>query len=698
MVDSEYNGNNQLKSLRNIGIMAHIDAGKTTTTERILYYTGRTHKIGEVHDGTATMDWMSQEQERGITITSAATACTWNNHQINIIDTPGHVDFTIEVERSLRVLDGAVGVFCAVGGVEPQSETVHGQADKYQVPRIAFVNKMDRVGADFNRTVEEIKLKLGKVPCPIQLPIGAEEEFCGVVDLVQMKALFWEGGDLGEKFIQREVPEHLQAEAETRREEMVAILADYDDQLAEDYLEGKELQRPQLLLSLREATLSHQVMPVLCGSAFKNKGVQPLLDAITLYLPSPLDRGEVSGVDSKWATTSRLPSIKESFSGIAFKIASDPFVGGLTYVRIYSGVIKAGESVYNPLKKKRERIQKILKMHANKREELKQAQAGDIVALVGPKITVTGETFCSEQRQIIFDLMEFPETVISTAIEAKTSLDESKLEQTLVQLEMEDPSFQFKHNSETGQLLIYGMGELHLEIIVDRLQRDFKVGINIGKPQVSYRETITRSAEATREYSKVVGEKTQSGHCTIQVTPIEHQQGVRFQSEVSRRDVPMEIQRAIEKGVMDTALGGILAGHAFINIRATLVAAKYDENEAHQLSYIIAAAQAFQNACRKAAPIMMEPVMELEVITPVEYTGEVLADLNSRRGKILNMEGKGNKESIQAEAPLAEMFGYATDLRSKSQGRATFTMAFKYYRALSTVQTKELLESWGIRP
>ena len=687
-----------LETLRNIGIMAHIDAGKTTTTERILYYTGRTYKIGEVHDGNATMDWMVQEQERGITITSASTACAWKEHDINIIDTPGHVDFTIEVERALRVLDGAVGVFCAVGGVEPQSETVHGQADKYHVPRIAFVNKMDRVGADFNHVVSEIKSKLNKVTCPIQIPIGHEDDFKGVIDLVKMKAIIWAGDDLGKNFSEVAVPSELVGPAENGREEMISILADYDDQLAENYLEGSEISEAQLLGAIRMATLSHQVMPVLCGSAFKNKGIQPLLDAVVHFLPSPLDRGEIQGVDGKrkGKILLRRPVVEDPFSGIAFKIASDPFVGTLTYIRLYSGLIKLGGTAFNPLKKKRERVQKILKMHANKREELQQAKAGDIVALAGLKETVTGETLCQEQKQIIFDLMEFPETVISMAIEAKTTLDQDKLEKTLAQLQVEDPSFHFQNNLETGQLLIYGMGELHLEIIVDRLQREFNVGINVGKPQVSYRETITRKAQASQEYIKEVGDKIQRGHCTLQVTPTDYQQGVLFQSKVSKREVPHEIQLAIKNGVLNTAPGGILAGHALINIEVILLDAKYEEGEAHQLSYTIAAGQAFQQACRKADPLMMGPVMSLEVVTPVEYTGDILADLNSRRGKVINMEPKGAKESIQAEVLLEEMFGYSTALRSKSQGRATFTMTFKCYQSFSVEQSRELLASRGI--
>ncbi len=687
-----------LELTRNIGIMAHIDAGKTTTTERILYYTGKSHKIGEVHDGNATMDWMIQEQERGITITSAATTCQWKDCTINIIDTPGHVDFTIEVERALRVLDGAVGVFCAVGGVEPQSETVHGQADKYKVPRIAFVNKMDRTGADFFNVVTEIKEKLGKIPCPIQIPIGAEDEFKGVIDLISMKAIAWNDDDLGASFSTDNISDDLKELAESHREEMISALSDFDDELAEAYLEGSEISEDQIRSSLRKATLEQSIMPVLCGSAFKNKGVQLLLDAINFYLPSPLDRGEVFGVDAKTheKEVGRKPDPEEPFSALAFKIATDPFVGSLTYTRIYSGSIKSGGTVYNPLKKKRERVQKILQMHANKRAELKEAFAGDIVALAGLKETITGETLCLEQKQVIFDVMEFPETVISTAIEAKTTADQDKLEKVLNQLIIEDPSFSFKNNPETGQLLIYGMGELHLEIITDRLAREFKVGVNVGKPQVSYRECIKSSAQVSKDYQKELGDKIQFGNATIKVEPIDNQAGVIFESEVSKREVPNEIQDAIKKGILDTAPGGALAGYAFINIKATLMGAKYDELTAHELSYTIAASQAFSEACRKAKLALMEPIMDLEILTPNDYTGDIIADLNSRRGKILNMAPRGNKEVITAEAPLAQMFGYSTDLRSRSQGRATFSMTFKYYEALSHAMAKELLEKRGI--
>ena len=590
--------------------------------------------------------------------------------------------------------------------MEPQSETVHGQADGYNIPRIAFVNKMDRGGADFENVVSEIKSKLGQTPCPIQIPMGAEEEFEGVIDLVKMKALAWKGDDLGENFDQGPIPTEFMEQAKNAREEMISLLADHDEVLADLYLQEKEPGEERLIKAVRKATLAQQVMPVLCGSAFKNKGIQPLLDAITLFLPSPVDRGDIAGVDgrSQGQSLSRPPSQDAPFSGIAFKIASDPFVGTLTYVRLYSGVVKAGGVVYNPLKKKKERIQKILKMHANKREELSEAQAGDIVAFVGPKETITGETLCLEQKQIVFDLMKFPKTVISTAIEAKTTADHDKLERTLRQLKVEDPSFRFHHNVETGQLLIYGMGELHLEIIVDRLEREFGVGINVGKPQVSYRETISQPAKGAQRFEKEVGEKVQKGHCILEVEPLAlegsqegHQEDVIFHSKLSKRDMPLEIQKAIEKSIQETAPAGVLAGHSLINLKVTLVGGDYDEHEAAPLPYAIAAAMAFQQACRKARPIMMEPLMDLEVITPEEYTGEILSDLNSRRGNIVNMGPRGRgKEGIKAEVALSKMFGYSTDLRSKSQGRATFTLFFKHYTPLTRGQTKELLESRGI--
>lgn len=688
----------QIERIRNIGIMAHIDAGKTTTTERILYYTGKSHKIGEVHDGTATMDWMIQEQERGITITSAATTCYWKNHEINIIDTPGHVDFTIEVERSLRVLDGAVGVFDAVSGVEPQSETVWAQADKYKVPRIAFVNKMDRVGADFFNCITEIKEKLGKVAAAIQIPIGIESGFVGMVDLINMKALLWADEDLGAKFNISDIPSDYMESALAYRDKLLETLADFDEDLANDYLEGKEIDSLRLEKVIRAATIGKNFIPVLCGSAFKNKGVQPLLDAVVKFLPSPIDRGEISGHSPKdlEKIITRKPSVDDAFSGLAYKIALDPFVGSLTYVRIYSGKIEVGQTIFNPLKKKKEKINKILRMHANKREEQESATAGDIVALVGLKDTITGETLCIEQKGIVFDLMVFPETVISVAIEPKTAADEKKLMATLDQLKKEDPTFDYKNNPETGQLLIYGMGELHLEIIADRLQRDFKIGVRVGKPQVSYRETIQKVCEGQNEFRKEIGGKIQSGHAKIKCEPFNSQAGILFESKVNKRDLPENYLEAIEKAIKDTSLGGGLAGYPFINIKVTLLEANFVEEEASEMAYSIAASMAFKEATREGNPLLMEPFMSLEVITPSEFTGEVIADINSKRGKILSLENKQNKEVIKAEVPLATMFGYSTDLRSKTQGRANFTLLFNRYVEMPPALAKATLEKKGI--
>lgn len=687
-----------IDKVRNIGIMAHIDAGKTTTTERILYYTGKSHKIGEVHDGAATMDWMVQEQERGITITSAATTCFWKKYNINIIDTPGHVDFTIEVERSLRVLDGAVGVFDAVSGVEPQSETVWGQADKYKVPRIAFCNKMDRVGADFDNCIAEIREKLGKKAAAIQRPIGSEDTFVGLVDLITMQALVWKDDDLGASIERKEIPTEIKDDCELARDELIEHLCDYDDQLAEAYLGGEEISEEKIKAAIREAVINHDFIPVLCGSAFKNKGVQPLLDAVVDYLPSPIDRGEIKGHNAKDfdKVEVRVPNAEELFSGLAFKIATDPFVGSLTYVRIYSGELKVGQTVLNPLKKKKERIGKILQMHANKRTELERAVAGDIVAISGLKDTTTGETLCVDHKPIIYDLMEFPETVISVAIEPKTTADEKKLIESLTQLSKEDPSFNYRNNAETGQLLIYGMGELHLEIICDRLEREFNVGIRVGKPQVSYRESISLIAEAESTFAREQAGKMQFGHARVKVEPVDYQAGVLFESSVSKRDLPEDFLASIEKSIHTTAPGGALAGYAFINIKVTLLEAQYNELESSEVAYSIATATAFREACLKAKPVLLEPIMYLEVVTPAEYTGDVIGDINMKRGKILNMSTKGNKELIEAQVPLAGMFGYSTDLRSKSQGRASFTMNFERYEAMEMPLAKAVLEKKGI--
>jgi len=686
-----------LKDIRNIGIMAHIDAGKTTTTERILYYTGVNYKIGEVHDGTATMDWMVQEQERGITITSAATTCMWNAHKINIIDTPGHVDFTIEVERSLRVLDGAVGVFCAVGGVEPQSETVWTQADRYKVPRIAFVNKMDRIGADFFNVLTEIKEKLGKNAAAIQLPIGAEDEYKGLIDLVSMKKYIWLEEDLGAKFDVSELTESEAEEAQMYREELIESIADFSDELAEAYLGGEEVTAQMLKAGIRKAVIDEGFIPVLCGTAFKNKGVQLLLDAVVDYLPSPLDIGAIKGYEVKNhdKMISRKPSVSEDFSGLAFKIATDPFVGQLTFFRIYSGEVKAGAQIYNPLEDKKERIGKILQMHANKREELASAKAGDIVALTGLKYTTTGQTLCATNKPIIYDLMDFPETVISIAIEPKTSADEVKLTKTLEQLKIEDPSFKFMNNKETGQLLIYGMGELHLEIIVDRLAREFKVGVNVGSPQVAYRESIETSATATKEYRNEINGKLQYGDVTLHVEPQE-EQIVTFECEYKNRAIPESFFKAVERGVMDSVSGGALAGYPFIGIKVILKEMKFEEENSNELAYTIAASMAFQDACRNAKINLMEPVMDVEITTPTESAGDVISDLNTRRGKIQSMNPKNDREIVRALAPLANMFGYSTDLRSRTQGRASFSMTFRHYEKMEHKLAKEVLEKRGI--
>ena len=687
-----------LDSIRNIGIMAHIDAGKTTTTERILYYTGRGHKIGEVHDGDTTMDWMEQERERGITITSAATTCHWKNKTINIIDTPGHVDFTIEVERCLRVLDGAIGIFDAVAGVEPQSETVHAQADRYKVPRIAFVNKMDRPGADFFNCIKDIRNKLGKSACAVQLPVGISENFSGVIDLIPMRSLSFSEEDKGSTVGIHPIPAGMMDDAIKAREQLVELLSDFDDDLAEKYLAGDDIPASLLKKTIREVVIKKDFVPVFCGSAFKNKGIQPLLDGIVEYLPSPQERREIKGVSGKdhKKEETRRPDPAESFSALAFKISTDPFVGGLTYTRIYSGEIRPGQMVFNSVKLKKERVGKILQMHANKRKELPKASAGDIVAISGFKKTITGETLCKEQNPIIFDLMQFPQSVITIAIEPKTAADEKKLMDTLGQLKLEDPSFGFKHNAETGQLLLNGMGELHLEIICDRIKREFKTAIRTGVPQVSYRESISAIQTASFTHKREVGSKVQFGHVRLQVEPADFQEGVLFESKIKKKTLPKPIPTAIENSIHNTALGGIQAGYSLINTKATLLEAQYDEAESVELAYIIASANAFSQAISRAKPVMLAPLMLLEVVTPGEYTGDIISDLNKKKAQILKMEQKGNKEVITVEVFLSEMFGYATSLRSSSQGRASFTMSFDRYRELSQEATRELLKKRGI--
>ena len=688
----------EIHRVRNIGIMAHIDAGKTTTTERILFYTGKNYKIGEVHEGTATMDWMVQEQERGITITAAATTCSWNDSTINIIDTPGHVDFTIEVERSLRVLDGAIGVFCAVGGVEPQSETVWGQADKYNVPRIAFINKMDRVGADFLSVITEIREKLGKKAAAIQMPIGSEETFTGMIDLISLKAMIWAGNDQGAKFEIKDLSGSELDEARLYRDELLETLADFDDQLAEDYLSGNEIASETIEKVIRKATIKDGFIPVLCGSAFKNKGVQPLLDAVVKYLPSPLDKGEVKGHDAKNFETilTRKPDETELFSALAFKISSDPFVGQITYLRIYSGELTSGSQVFNPLVQKKERITKILQMHANKRTEIEKASAGDIVAVSGLKFTTTGHTLCAEHKPIIFDLMEFPETVISIAIEPKTSADEEKLQKTLDYLKIEDPSFNYRTNKETGQLLIFGMGELHLDIITDRLEREFKVGVSKGSPQVAYRESISGKGSASHTFKREVVGKGQFGQATISVEPIENSLEIKVEFKKKEKNIPEEIYDAVKRGILDAAPGGAMAGYALIGVKVTVDSLEYNETEANDVAYTIAASMAFKEACQKAGLVLMEPIMALEVTTPSDFSGDVIADVNAKRGRILGIDPKHNKDVLKAEVPLSEMFGYSTQIRSKTQGRASFTLTFKQYEPLNHNQAKEILQKRGI--
>ncbi len=669
-----------LEKTRNIGIMAHIDAGKTTTTERILYYTGVTYKIGEVHEGTAVMDWMVQEQERGITITSAATTCFWRDHRVNIIDTPGHVDFTIEVERSLRVLDGAVAVFDSVAGVEPQSETVWRQADKYNVPRIAFLNKMDRMGADFYMSVNSMVDRLGANPVPVQLPMGAEEHFRGPVDLVTMKAYFYDDETLGARYVEGDIPDDLMPRAVEYREKMIEALSDVDEKIMEKFLNGEEVAADEIRAALRKGTVEMKLTPVLCGTAFKNKGVQQLLDAIVDYLPSPLDIPPVVGKDpDKGADLTRKADENESFSAFAFKVMTDPFVGQLTFLRVYSGVMEAGSYVYNSTKGTKERVGRLLKMHANKREDIKEVSAGDIAAAVGLKSTLTGDTLCDDKNPIILEAMEFPEPVISVAIEPKTKADQERLGQSLGKLTQEDPSFRVSTNEETGQTIISGMGELHLEIIVDRLLREFKVGANVGKPQVAYRETIRNASKAEGKFVRQSGGRGQFGHVYIELEPLEPGKGFEFQSKVVGGSVPREYWSAVEKGIKEATEGGILAGYPVVDIRATLYDGSYHEVDSSEMAFKIAGSMGFKEAARKGKPVILEPIMNVEVVTPEDYMGDVIGDLNSRRGKIQQMEKRGKAQVIKAQVPLSEMFGYATDLRSKTQGRATYTMQFAHY-------------------
>ena len=669
-----------LANTRNIGIMAHIDAGKTTTTERILYYTGVSHKIGEVHEGTATMDWMEQEQERGITITSAATTCTWDDHRINIIDTPGHVDFTIEVERSLRVLDGAVAVFCSVGGVEPQSETVWRQADKYGVPRLAFINKMDRIGADFFRGVSMIKDRLKANPLPIMLPVGKEDYFKGIIDLVTMKAILWDEESLGATFRVEEIADEDLELAQEYREKMIEELSGHDDILMEKYLAGEALTNEEIVQAIRTSTIAIKICPVICGSAFKNKGVQNLLDSVVAYLPSPLDIPPIKGIkEGSEEEIFRSADDTEPFSALAFKIMTDPFVGQLTFFRVYSGVLASGSYVYNSTKGKRERIGRILKMHANKREEIKEVYAGDIAAAVGLKYSTTGDTLCEEANPVILESIEFPDPVISIAIEPKTKADQERLGISLQKLASEDPSFRVRTDEETGQTIISGMGELHLEIIVDRMMREFKVEANVGKPQVAYRETITRKAKVEGKFVRQSGGRGQYGHVWIEMEPQEPGKGYEFVDAVKGGVIPREFIPAVDKGIREAMDTGVLAGFPMVDFKVTLIEGSYHDVDSSEMAFKIAGSMAFKEGCAKAGAVILEPIMSVEVVVPEEYMGDVIGDLNSRRGRIMGMEGRSGAQIVTSMVPLAQMFGYSTDLRSATQGRATYAMTFDHY-------------------
>jgi len=676
-----------LARTRNIGIMAHIDAGKTTTTERILFYTGITYKLGEVHEGTAVMDWMEQEQERGITITSAATTCFWRDHRINIIDTPGHVDFTAEVERSLRVLDGAVAVFDAVSGVEPQSETVWRQADKYRVPRICFVNKMDRVGADFRETVSQIIGKLQANPVVIQLPIGAESNFKGVIDLVRMKALTYKDETLGADCEVGEIPAEYKAEADEAREHLIEKVTEVDDRLLEKYLHGEAITEDEIKAALRRRTVEsvrHEkapFVPVVCGSAFKNKGVQPLLDAVVDYLPAPIDIPSVVGLvpGSTEEQLERPSSDDAPFSALAFKIMTDPFVGQLSFIRVYSGVMQSGSSVFNSTKGRTERVGRLLKMHANKREEIKEVYAGDIAAAVGLRSVTTGDTICNEKHPILLESMDFPEPVIALAIEPKTKADQEKLGQGLAKLQAEDPTFRVATDTETGQVVIRGMGELHLEIIVDRLKREFSVEASVGRPQVAYKETLTRPASGEGRYVRQTGGRGQYGHAKVRVEPCGPGEGFQFVNDIVGGVIPREYIKPVEEGIREALTAGVLASYPVADVRVTLYDGSFHEVDSNEMAFKIAGSMAFKDAAKSAGPVLLEPVMRVEVVVPEEYMGDIMGDLNSRRGRITAMEARGGTQIVRARVPLSEMFGYATDLRSRTQGRATFTMHFDRY-------------------
>jgi len=682
-----------LERLRNIGIMAHIDAGKTTTTERILYYTGKNYKIGEVHEGAATMDWMPQEQERGITITSAATTAFWRDHRINIIDTPGHVDFTVEVERSLRVLDGAIAVFDAVAGVEPQTETVWRQGNKYGVPRICFINKMDRVGANFDRCVQMIRDRLDAVPAVIQLPLGVENGFRGVIDVVRQRAIVWEEG-MGDKYHDEPVPPELEEATEQAHHDLIDVLSNYDEALMEAYLSDEEITEEMLRASIREATIHNQIVPVLCGSAFKNKGVQPLLDAVVDYLPSPLDIPAATGTDlSGTEVLTREPSDDAPFAALAFKIMTDPYVGKLTYFRVYSGVLEKGSTVLNSTKDKRERIGRLLLMHANHREDIEVAHAGDIVAAVGLKSTTTGDTLCDPSAPIVLESLEFPDPVIHVAVEPKTKSDQEKLSRALYALAEEDPTFRVRTDPETGQTVISGMGELHLEVIVDRLMREFKVEANVGKPQVAYREAIRKPVSKVEErYVRQTGGRGQYGHVVIDVEPLGRGEGYEFVDKITGGVIPKEYIPAVDAGIQDALASGVLAGFPVVDLRVTLVFGSYHEVDSSEMAFRIAGSLAIKKAVRMADPCLLEPIMAVEVVTPEDYLGDVIGDLSARRGKVEGMEQVGTNQVVRALVPLAEMFGYATDLRSRTQGRASYSMVFRAYQEVPDSIAQEIIK------
>jgi len=690
-----------IERYRNIGIMAHIDAGKTTTTERVLYYTGVSHKLGEVHEGTATMDWMEQEQERGITITSAATTCFWEGmgktfpvHRINIIDTPGHVDFTIEVERSLRVLDAACTVLCAVGGVEPQTETVWRQANRYGVPRICFVNKMDRVGADFLRVVDQVRKKLSANPVPIQYPIGAEDKFEGVVDLVKMKAIYWDEKSKGNTFEERDVPADILEECKKHREIMIEAAAEASEELMHKYLETSELTQEEIKQGLRIRTLKNEIVPILCGSAFKNKGVQAMLDAVIEYLPSPIDVPAIRGHlnDAAETPSERHPSDQEPFSALAFKIATDPYVGTLTYFRVYSGVLRSGDTVYNPVKDREERIGRLLQMHANERSEIKEVYAGDIAAAIGLKQVTTGDTLCDEDKVIILERMVFPEPVIFVAVEPKTKADQEKMGIALGKLAQEDPSFRVRTDEESGQTIIAGMGELHLEIIVDRMKREFGVEANVGKPQVAYRETIRASVDQEGKYVRQSGGRGQYGHVWIKIEPQEAGKGYEFENAIVGGSIPREYIPAVDKGIQEQLQNGVIAGYPVVDVKVTLYDGSYHDVDSSEMAFKIAGSMAFKEGAKRAKPVILEPIMKVEAVTPEEFMGDVMGDLNRRRGILQGIDDSPSGKIIHAEVPLSDMFGYATDLRSMSQGRATYSMEFAKYAELPGNIAQQIVE------